>query len=138
MNGNTTLPPPIDEHNQLLHAFHSSADLPFTIVIAMHDVLSCLNKHVKDKVLTATRVAWEHIHLLMGSNTAHHKKSVKMVMEMPDGKVAINRKENMSIFTPHPTLREQALSPIASIRHAYLYFRGIFHRQIVEKELELP
>jgi hypothetical protein len=47
----------IDEHNQLLHALHSSADRPFSIVIAMHDVLSRLNKHVKDKVLTA-KVCW--------------------------------------------------------------------------------
>jgi hypothetical protein len=32
----------------------------------------------------------------------------------------------------------RALAPIASTEHAYPYFRGIFHRQIVEKELELP
>ena len=31
---------------------------------------------------------------------------------MPDGKSAINRKENMSIFTPHPTLREESSTTI--------------------------
>ena len=57
-------------------------------------------------------VAWEHIHLLTSGNTAHHEKSVIMAMKMPDGKVAINRKENMSIFTPHPTLREKCSTTI--------------------------
>ena len=32
----------------------------------------------------------------------------------------------------------RALAPIASTGHAYPYFRGIFHRQIVEKSLSCP
>jgi hypothetical protein len=84
----------------------------------MHDALFCLNKHVKDKILIAKaqwaahlcskihkamnpRVAWEHIRLLTGGTTAHHKKSVAMAMKMPDGKIATNGKEKMSVFGPH-------------------------------------
>jgi len=44
---------PIDERNQLIHALRSSVDLSSSIVNAMHDALSCLNKHAKDKVLIA-------------------------------------------------------------------------------------
>ncbi len=47
------------------------------------------------------RLAWEHIHLLTGGSTAHHKKSVPMAMKMPNGKIATNGKENMSVFGPH-------------------------------------
>jgi hypothetical protein len=36
------------------------------------------------------------------------------------------------------TKRGRALAPIASIGHRNAAISGIFHRQIVEKELELP
>jgi hypothetical protein len=113
------LAPPIYKCNQLIHALHSSANLPTSIVNAMCDALTCLNKNVKDKVLIAEacweahlssrihkmamkpRLPWEHIHLLTGSFTAHHKKSVPMAMKMSDGNLATNKKENMSVFGPH-------------------------------------
>jgi hypothetical protein len=86
------LAPLIDERNQLIHALCSSADLPASIINAMHDALTHFNKNVKDKVLIANarwaahlcskthdmvmnpRIVWEHIHILTGSSTAHHKK----------------------------------------------------------------
>jgi hypothetical protein len=49
----TTLPPPINERNQLLHTLCSSANLHSSIVNSMRDALTCLNKHAKDKVLIA-------------------------------------------------------------------------------------
>jgi hypothetical protein len=30
-------------------------------------------------------IAWEHIHLLTGGMTVHHKKKVTMAMKMADG-----------------------------------------------------
>jgi hypothetical protein len=81
--------------------------------------LARLNKTIKDKVLIAKaqwaahlcskihdmamnpRLAWEHIRLLTGGSTAHHKKSVLMAMKMPNGNIATNWKENMSVFGPH-------------------------------------
>ncbi len=44
---------PLNKRNQLIHALHNSADLLSSMVNAMHDALSCLNKHVKDKILIA-------------------------------------------------------------------------------------
>jgi hypothetical protein len=111
--------PPIDEHNQLLHALRSTATLPLSIADAVQDALTHLNKTIKDKVLIAKarwaaqlcskihdmtmnpRLAWEYIHLLTGSATVHHKKSVPMAMKMPNGNIATNKKENMSVFGPH-------------------------------------
>jgi hypothetical protein len=84
----------------------------------MHDALTCLNKNFKDKVLFAKtqwaaqlcskihnmvmnlRIAWEHIRILMGSSTAHHKKSVTMAMKMIAGNVATNAKETCLSLDP--------------------------------------
>jgi hypothetical protein len=113
------LAPLIDKHNQLIHAFHSSANLPSSIINVMCDALTCLNKNIKGKVLIAKarwaahlcpkvhnmamnpRLVWERICVLTGSSNAHHKNSVPMAMKMPDGNVATNGKENMSVFGPH-------------------------------------
>jgi hypothetical protein len=111
--------PPINKRNQLIHALRSSATLPTSIANAVRDALSRLNKTIKDKVLIAKaqwaphlcfkihdmamspRLAWEHICLLTGGSTAHHKKSVQMAIKMPNGNIANNGKENMSVFGPH-------------------------------------
>jgi len=45
--------PPIDEHNQLLHALRSAAALLPSIAGAMRDAFARLNKTIKDKVLIA-------------------------------------------------------------------------------------
>jgi hypothetical protein len=92
---------------------------PPSIADSLHVQLRCLNKNVKDKVLIAKArwaaplcskihnmhsnpcVAWEYIRLLTKGNTAHHKKKVKMAMQMTDGKLATNGKENMTVFGPH-------------------------------------
>jgi hypothetical protein len=115
----TKLPPPIDECNQLIHALRSSVTLPTSIANTMCDALARLNKTIKDKLLIAKaqweahlcskihnmgmnqKLAWEHICLLTGGSTAHHKKSVLMAMKMPNGNIATNGKENMSLFGPH-------------------------------------
>ncbi len=47
------------------------------------------------------RLAWEHIQLLTGGTTVHHKKQVTMVMKMENGKLVSSAKENMSVFGPH-------------------------------------
>jgi hypothetical protein len=111
--------PSIDERNQLIHTLCPSATLPTSIANAMRDAFTRLNKNIKDKVLIAKaqwaahlcskihnmamnpRLAWEHIHLLTGGSTIHHKKSVPMAMKMPNGNIATNRKENISVFAPH-------------------------------------
>jgi hypothetical protein len=111
--------PLISKSNQLIHTLRSSATLPTSIANAMRDALARFNKTIKDKVLIAKarwvahlcskihdmamnpRLAWEHIRLLTGSSTAHHKKSVPMAMKMPNGNIATNGKENMSVFGPH-------------------------------------
>jgi hypothetical protein len=46
------------------------------------------------------RIAWEHIHLLTGSTTVHHKRKVTMAMKMANDKVATNGKDNMAVFGP--------------------------------------
>ena len=107
--------PPIDERNQLLYALRSTASLPPSIADVMRDALARLNKTIKDKVLIAKaqwaahlcskihnmamnpRLAWEYIHLLTGGSTVHPKKSVPMAMKMPNGNIATNGKENMSV-----------------------------------------
>jgi hypothetical protein len=81
--------------------------------------LARLNKNIKDKVLIAKaqwaahicskihdmamnpRLAWEHIRLFTGGSIVHHKKSVPMAMNMPNGNLATNGKENISVFGPH-------------------------------------
>jgi hypothetical protein len=78
-----------------------------------------MSKQVKDMVLLAKLhwyshifskihnmrmnpwVAWEYIHMLRGSETAHHKKSVNMAMRLPDGSLAANSTKNISVFGPH-------------------------------------
>ena len=47
------------------------------------------------------RLAWEHIRLLTGGMTVHHKKCVTMAMKMENGRLTSNAKENMSVFGPH-------------------------------------
>jgi hypothetical protein len=116
------LAPPIEERNKLLHALHSSSDLPQSIADSMCITLHCLNKNVNDKVLIAKacwaahlcskihnmlsnpRVAWEYIRLLTGGTTVHHKKKVQMAMKMADGKLKTDGKENMAVFGPHLTV----------------------------------
>jgi hypothetical protein len=46
-------------------------------------------------------VAWEHIRLLAKGKTAHHKKSMNMAMQLPDGTRVTNASKNMSVFGPH-------------------------------------
>ncbi len=111
--------PPINECNQLIHALCSSATLPTSIANVMRDALTRLDKNIKDKVLIAKarwaahlcskihdmamnpKLAWEHIHLLRGGSTVYPKKSVPMAMKMPNGNIATNGKENISVFGPH-------------------------------------
>jgi hypothetical protein len=115
----SNLAPIIAERNEVLDALGSAKSLPPSIIATMHDSLQCLLKHVKDKVLIAKakwaahlcsnihdmamnpRIAWEHIRLLTGGTMVHHKKKVTMAMKMADGKLAMNGKENMSVFGPH-------------------------------------
>jgi hypothetical protein len=47
------------------------------------------------------RVAWEHIRLLTKGETTHHKKSMNMAMQLPDGTRATIASKNMSVFGPH-------------------------------------
>jgi hypothetical protein len=86
------LTPSIEEHDQVLHALRSAANLPLSIADSLRTQLQCLNKNVKDRVLIAKarwaahlcskihnmpsnpRVTWECVHLLAKGNTAHHKK----------------------------------------------------------------
>ena len=113
------LAPSIEEYNQVLHALRSSPDLPPSIADSLRVQFQCLNKHVKDKVLIIKAcwaaclcskihnmrsnpgVPWEYIRLFTKGNSAHHKKKVKMAMQMADGKLASNGKENMTVFGPH-------------------------------------
>jgi hypothetical protein len=98
-----------------------SVPLPISLPpLLMQWVMLYLPKqNIKDKVLIAkarwaahlcskihnmamnSRLAREHMCLLMGSFTAHHKKSVPMAMKMLDDNVAANGKENLSVFGPH-------------------------------------
>ena len=45
--------------------------------------------------------AREYISILTGGGTAHHKKPVNMVMQLPDGTLVSNGSNNMAVFVPH-------------------------------------
>ena len=40
-------------------------------------------------------------HHLKGGDTTHHKPTINMAMRKPDGSIATNAKENLSVFGPH-------------------------------------
>ena len=113
------LAPLIAERNSFIHTLRSARDLPPSIVNTLRDSLHRLSKNVKDRVILAKakwashlcakihdmamnpRLAWEHIRLLTGGTTVHHKKSVTMAMKLENGRLTTNAKENMSVFGPH-------------------------------------
>jgi hypothetical protein len=47
------------------------------------------------------RTAWENVKILKGGDTTHHKPTINMAMRKPDGSIATNAKENLSVFVPH-------------------------------------
>jgi hypothetical protein len=47
------------------------------------------------------RLAWEYIRILTGGKTAHHKKSVNMAMQLPDGSLVSSSSNNIAVFGPH-------------------------------------
>jgi hypothetical protein len=83
--------------------------------------LGRVTKHIKDLVLLAKsrwysnicshihdacmipQIAWENIRTLTGGESAHHKRVINMAIKLPDGSLATNSKENMSVFAPHFT-----------------------------------
>jgi hypothetical protein len=50
---------------------------------------------------TDPRQAWENVTILKGGDTTHHKPTINMAMQKPDGSIATNAKENLSVFGPH-------------------------------------
>jgi hypothetical protein len=78
-----------------------------------------MTKQVKDKALLAKSFwysnIYSHIHdmqvnpwlmreyicIVTGGKTAHHKKSVNMTMQLPDGTLVSNSCKNMAVFGPH-------------------------------------
>ncbi len=47
------------------------------------------------------RLAWENIRILTGGETAQHKTNINMSMRLESGDLALNAKENMSVFGAH-------------------------------------
>ncbi len=56
--------------------------------------------HIHDMQVNP-RLAWEYICILTDGETAHHKKSINMAMQLPHGTLASNGSENMAVLGPH-------------------------------------
>jgi hypothetical protein len=80
----------------------------------MRDVLSRLNKHVKDKILMGSSPLLQdpqhgnETKSCMGAHPTPHRQHhcppqeiSCMAIKMSDGEIATNGKENMSVFGPH-------------------------------------
>jgi hypothetical protein len=74
--------------------------LAIKVLIAKAKWAAHLYSKIHDMAMNP-RIAWEHIRLLTGGTTVHHKKKITMAIKMMDGKLATNGKENMSVFGPH-------------------------------------
>jgi hypothetical protein len=115
------LMPVIEEKNRQVHTLRHNDGLPESVRVSLRCHLARVSKHIKDLVLLAKskwysnicshihdmrmnpRIAWENIRTLMGGESAHHKRVVNMAMKLPDGTLATNNKQNMSVFAPHFT-----------------------------------
>ena len=113
------LMPVIEEKNRLVHTLRHADGIPDAAIISLRCHLKRITKHVKDMVLLAKsrwysnicgrihdmrmnpRLSWENIRTLTGGESAHHKRVINMAMKLPDGSLATNSKENMSVFAPH-------------------------------------
>jgi hypothetical protein len=113
------LNPLLTKQNQLLHTFRCSHNLSDDIVNTIRADLRRAQRRVNDAVSLAKskwyadlcqkihdmgmnpRLAWEHIRMLMGGKSAHHNKIKNMAMRLPDGRLAKNAAENMSVMYPH-------------------------------------
>ena len=113
------LMPVIEEKNRLVHTLRHADGIPDAAIISLRCHLKRITQHVKEMVLLAKsrwysnicgrihdmrmnpRLAWGNIRTLTGGESAHHKRVINMAMKLPDGSLATNSKENMSVFAPH-------------------------------------
>ncbi len=113
------LAPAIQEKSWLRHRLHNRSGLSPNKVTSIQAQLKVINKRNHDLVELAKAcwykgicekihkismnpcLAWENIQILTGGETAHHKTNLNMSMRLANGELALNAKENMSVFGAH-------------------------------------
>ena len=113
-----TLVPLIGHRNKMLHAIkhsnrsnndleHTKAQLKALQNRIDYNTAEAKHKwsaYYSDKVSKMNfdgKTAWEAIRLLTNGFSAHHKKTKSMAMRLPNGELAKNDEENMSVMGPH-------------------------------------
>jgi len=113
------LAPAIQEKNRPHHHLHDCGSLNPNKIAAIKMQLKLVIKRNCDLVKMAKakwykgvcskihemnmdpRLVWENIRILTRGETAHHKTNHNMSMRLKNGKLALNAKENMSVFGIH-------------------------------------
>ena len=114
------LMPAIKEKNDLLHTIRHPHNYSTSEIEVLKTKLTTITKRNNDLILKAKarwlqdiatkissnmkadpRTAWENVKILKGGDTTHHKPTINMAMRKPDGSIATNAKENLSVFVPH-------------------------------------